>query len=51
MIKLWLPRGPGLPVSPFPGGVYFTFGQAFDMPQVKLPGLLGAETTLLELAQ
>jgi hypothetical protein len=46
-----LTRGPGLPVSAFPGGFFFTFGQAFDMPSMKLPQVLGAETTLLELAQ
>lgn len=37
--------------QPLPGGVYFTFGQAFDMPRTKLPEVLGAETTLLEVAQ
>ncbi len=36
---------------PLPGAIYFTFGQAFDMPKVKLPAILGAETTLLEVAQ
>jgi hypothetical protein len=46
-----LTRGPGLPVSAFPGGFFFTFGQAFDLPYMKLPQVLGAETTLLELAQ
>jgi len=34
--------------QPLPGSVYFTFGQAFDMPKVKLPQILGSETTLLE---
>jgi hypothetical protein len=37
--------------QPLPGGVYFTFGQAFDAPRVKLPEILGAETTLLEVSQ
>jgi hypothetical protein len=46
-----LTRGPGLPVSALPGGIFFSFGQAFDMPRVKLPEVLGAETTLLELVQ
>jgi len=46
-----LTRGPGLPVGPFPGGFFFTFGQAFDLPRIKLPEVLGAETTLLELGQ
>jgi hypothetical protein len=46
-----LTRGPGLPLGPFPGGFFFTFGQAFDLPQMKLPQVTGAETTLLELAQ
>jgi hypothetical protein len=36
---------------PLPGAVYFTFGQAFDVPKVKLPEILGSETTLLEVAQ
>lgn len=39
------------PDRPLPGAVFFTFGQAFDMPKVKLPEILGAETTLLDLAQ
>jgi hypothetical protein len=39
------------PDRPLPGGVFFTFGQAFDFPKVKLPEILGAETTLLDLAQ
>jgi Omp85 superfamily domain len=37
--------------QPLPGAVYFTFGQAFDTPRVKLPEILGSETTLLEVAQ
>jgi hypothetical protein len=48
------PLTPGrgrIPDSPFPGGIYFTFGQAFDMPRVKLPEILGTEGTLLELSQ
>jgi hemolysin activation/secretion protein len=48
------PLTPGrgrIPDRPLPGAVFFTFGQAFDMPKVKLPEILGAETTLLELAQ
>lgn len=36
--------------QPLPGAVYFTFGQAFDTPRVKLPEILGSETTLLEVA-
>jgi len=40
-----------IPDRPLPGGVYFTFGQAFDMPGVRLPTILGAETSLLELLQ
>lgn len=39
------------PDRALPGGIYFTFGQAFDVPKLKLPEILGAETTLLELAQ
>jgi len=48
------PLTPGLgriPDRPLPGGVYFTFGQAFDLPHVKLPKLLGADTSLLALTQ
>jgi hypothetical protein len=33
-----------------PGAVYFTFGQAFDMPGTKLPDVLSAEGTLLDLS-
>jgi hypothetical protein len=40
-----------IPDQPLPGAIYFTFGQAFDLPKLKLPEILGAETTLLELAQ
>lgn len=39
------------PDRALPGSVYFTFGQAFDLPKLKLPEILGAETTLLDLAQ
>jgi hypothetical protein len=47
-----LTAGPGrLPDQPLPGAAYFTFGQAFDLPKLKLPEILGAETTLLDLAQ
>jgi hypothetical protein len=48
------PLTPGLgrrPDRPLPGGIFFTFGQAFDLPGLKLPEILGAETTLLDLAQ
>ena len=48
------PLTPGqgrIPDRTLPGGVYFTFGQAFDLPKLKLPEILGADTTLLELAQ
>ena len=48
------PLTPGhgrIPDRPLPGGVYFTFGQAFDLPRVKLPKLLGADTSLLALTQ
>lgn len=40
-----------IPDRPLPGGVYFTFGQAFDLPVIKLPSMLGADTTLLDVAQ
>lgn len=47
-----LTPGPGRqPDRPLPGAIYFTFGQAFDLPQLKLPEILGAETTLLELSK
>jgi hypothetical protein len=47
-----LTPGPGRATdSPLPGGVYFTFGQAFDMPVVRTPEILGAGTTLLDLSQ
>jgi hypothetical protein len=39
------------PDRPLPGAIYFTFGQAFDLPRLKLPQILGAETTLLDLSQ
>jgi hypothetical protein len=48
------PLTPGrgrLPDRALPGGIFFTFGQAFDVPKVKLPEILGAETTLLDLSQ
>ncbi len=48
------PLTPGagrLPDRALPGGIFFTFGQAFDLPKLKLPEILGAETTLLDLAQ
>jgi len=37
-----------VPDRPLPGGVYFTFGQAFEMPGLRLPSLFGAETSLLQ---
>jgi hypothetical protein len=40
-----------IPDRPLPGGVYFTFGQAFDLPKIKLPEILGAEASLLEQVQ
>ena len=44
-----LTAGPSrVPDHPLPGGVYFTFGQAFDFPQIKLPQILGFEGTLLD---
>lgn len=47
-----LTPGPGrIPDQPLPGALFFTFGQAFDLPKLKLPEVLGAETTLLDLAQ
>jgi hypothetical protein len=48
------PLTPGLgriPDSPLPGGVFFTFGQAFDMPRPKVQEILGADTSLLDLSQ
>ena len=48
------PLTPGrgrIPDRPLPGGVYFTFGQAFDMPGMRLPTILGAETSLVEKLQ
>lgn len=38
------------PYHALPGGVYIGFGQAFDMPNLKLPEILAGETTLLELS-
>jgi hypothetical protein len=49
-----VPLTPGegrLPDRALPGALFFTFGQAFDLPKLKLPEILGAETTLLDLAQ
>lgn len=44
-----LTPGPGrFPNQPLPGSVYFSFGQAFEMPGTRLPGLFGAETSLLQ---
>lgn len=48
------PLTPGrgrIPDRPLPGGVYFTFGQAFDLPHLKLPKVLGGDTSLLALTQ
>jgi Omp85 superfamily domain len=48
------PLTPGrgrIPDRPLPGAVYFSFGQAFDLPRVKLPKILGADTSLLSLTQ
>jgi len=46
------PLTPGLRgYRPFPGGIYFTFRQAFEMPGLRLPEILGAETTLLSQSQ
>ncbi len=48
------PLTPGrgrIPDRPLPGGVFFTFGQAFDLPHMKLPKVLGADTSLLSLTQ
>jgi surface antigen Omp85-like protein len=43
------------PLSPpyraLPGAIYFTFGQAFDMPSAKLPEILSADATFLDLSQ
>jgi hypothetical protein len=45
-------RGPQRqPDRALPGAIYFTFGQAFDFPKIKLPELLSAPTTLVELSQ
>jgi Omp85 superfamily domain len=38
------------PDRPLPGAIYFTFGQAFDVPRLKLPQILGSETTVLDLS-
>ncbi len=47
-----LTPGPSrMPDRPLPGSVFFTFGQAFDMPRVRLPEILGAEGTLLDVTQ
>lgn len=48
------PLTPGrsrIPDQPLPGSVFFTFGQAFDMPRPRLPEILGSEGTLLEVTQ
>lgn len=48
------PLTPGLgriPDRPLPGGVYFTFGQAFDMPNTRLPEILAPEGTLVDLTR
>ncbi len=37
------------PYHALPGSVYVTFGQAFDMPNLKLPEILSSEATLLDL--
>lgn len=45
------PLTPGrgrFPDQPLPGSFYFSFGQAFEMPGMRLPGLFGAETSLLQ---
>ncbi len=34
--------------SPLPGAIYFSFEQAFDVPKLRLPEMLGTPTTLLE---
>ena len=39
------------PERPLPGGGYFTFGQAFDLPHMKLPKVLGGDTSLLALTK
>jgi len=39
------------PYSALPGAVYVGFGQAFDLPNLKLPEILGGDTTVLELSQ
>jgi hypothetical protein len=39
------------PDRALPGSIYFTFGQAFDVPKLKLPEILGVPTTLIELSQ
>lgn len=49
-----VPLTPGRQRQPdraLPGSIYFTFGQAFDLPKLKLPEILGAPTTLIELSQ
>jgi hypothetical protein len=44
--------GPGRrPDRALPGSIYFAFGQAFDLPKLKLPEVLSAATTLVELSQ
>ena len=48
------PLTPGrgrIPNAPLPGGVYFTFGQAFDMPYAKQAQLLSSDGTVLDAVQ
>jgi len=48
------PLTPGfgrIPDRPLPGGVFFTFGQAFDVPNTKLPEILASEGTVLDLSK
>jgi hypothetical protein len=48
------PLTPGrgrIPDAPLPGGVYFTFGQAFDMPYARLSQLLSSDGTVLDAVQ
>ncbi len=40
-----------VPNSTLPGAVYFSFGQAFELPQLELPTLLGAADTVLQKTQ
>lgn len=48
------PLTPGrgrIPDAPLPGGVYFTFGQAFDLPYAKQAQLLSSDGTVLDAVQ